>query len=138
MTQLNFWDVGAFHEKFGLRHLNGADSGGPVEITDDLLQFRITFLKEELQEFIDSSETMDHAGMADALIDLVYVAMGTAHMFGYPWDELWDDVQRANMQKQRATKETASERGGEWDVVKPIGWRGPQTADILKAHGFFT
>jgi predicted HAD superfamily Cof-like phosphohydrolase len=136
MTALNFWDVGAFHERFGLRHLNGQDRGGPVEIDEELMEFRIGFLKEELDEFIEASETMDHAGMADALIDLVYVAMGTAHMFGYPWDKLWDDVQRANMSKERATEATQSARGTTYDVIKPAGWQPPRTAGILHDVGF--
>ena len=38
----------------------------------------------------------------DALIDLTYVAMGTAYMMGLPWQDLWDEVQRANMSKVRA------------------------------------
>jgi predicted HAD superfamily Cof-like phosphohydrolase len=137
MSGLNFWDVGVFHEKFGLRHGNGQDVG-PVDIPDDLMQFRINFMQEELDEFVRASKTMDHAEMADALIDLVYVAMGTAHMFGYPWNRLWDDVQRANMTKERATAATASERGGQWDVVKPEGWRPPDPATILRVHGFNT
>lgn len=130
-----FWDVGRFHEKFGLRSGNGLDVG-PVEIDDELMEFRKGFLKEELQEFIDASETMDHAGMADALVDLVYVALGTAHMFGYPWKSLWDDVQRANMTKERATEATQSARGTTYDVIKPEGWQPPRTADILREVGF--
>ena len=132
MSLNNFRDVGTFHKKFGLR----AHDPGPIEITEELLQFRLKFLKEELQEFEDASVIGDHAGMADALVDLVYVALGTAHMFGYPWGELWDDVQSANMAKQRAQSATESARGTAWDVIKPPGWVPPRTAEILAQYGF--
>jgi predicted HAD superfamily Cof-like phosphohydrolase len=132
MSLNNYRDVGTFHKRFGLR----AHEYGPGEMTDELLQFRLKFLKEELQEFEDASVIGDHAGMADALIDLVYVAMGTAHFFGYPWPELWDDVQSANMAKQRAQSSTESARGTAWDVIKPPGWVPPRTAEILAQYGF--
>lgn len=128
-------DVGEFHRKFGLRYGHKGDFG-PTEISDELMQFRIDFLQEELAEFIEASVIMDHAGMADALVDLVYVALGTAHMFGYPWYQLWEDVQRANMAKVRATEASQSARNTAFDVVKPEGWRGPDTSEILGSVGF--
>jgi predicted HAD superfamily Cof-like phosphohydrolase len=130
----NYADVGAFHEKFGLRH--GPKDVGPAEISDELLQFRLNFLKEELQEFEDGSKVMDHAMMADALVDLVYVALGTAHLFGYPWQRLWNDVQRANMAKMRATAASQSARNTAFDVIKPEGWTPPRTEEILREAGF--
>lgn len=133
----NFGDVGWFHKRFELHEVSWDGDPGPTEITPELLEFRTRFLKEELQEFTDASLVMDHAAMADALIDLVYVAMGTAHFFGYPWQELWDDVQRANMAKERAAADGSnSARQSAWDVVKPEGWVPPKTAEILAKHGF--
>jgi predicted HAD superfamily Cof-like phosphohydrolase len=170
----NFNDVGEFHRKFGLHHVVAEEAwdnthevpgAGPQPPNDDLLNFRIKFLCEELQEFLEAcgipfnmgvddtlyskisarvnrfqdATAVDHAQAADALIDLVYVAMGTAHVMGYPWEELWDDVQRANMSKKRAAKDgsdSSSGREPEYDVIKPEGWRGPNTSAILGAHGF--
>lgn len=132
----NFNDVGLFHEKFELRSGRDGTDVGPAEIPIDLMEFRIRFMKEELREFMDASFIGDHAGMADALIDLVYVAMGTAHLFGYPWEQLWDEVQRANMAKERATRPEQSVRGGTFDVIKPAGWEPPKIADILREAGF--
>lgn len=128
-------DVGEFHKKFGLRHGHLGDVG-PVPIDAELMEFRSGFLQEELDEFMEGARAMDHGMMADALIDLVYVAVGTAHMFGYPWHQLWGDVQRANMTKMRATEATQSARGTTYDVVKPPGWRGPDTDEILRSVGF--
>lgn len=50
------------------------------------------------------------------------------------WLELWADVQRANMSKERAQKASDSKRGSTWDVVKPQGWVGPQTEAIIAKH----
>lgn len=50
------------------------------------------------------------------------------------WAELWADVQRANMSKERALKASDSKRGSTWDVVKPTGWVGPQTEAIIAKH----
>jgi predicted HAD superfamily Cof-like phosphohydrolase len=129
----NFDDVGEFHKRFDLPAWNY----GPREWDQDLINFRIKFLSEELREFEDAAEVHDHAGMADALIDLVYVALGSAHMLGYPWQELWNEVQVANMRKVRAaTDGSDSVRHSRWDVVKPPGWKAPDIRCVLKEYGF--
>lgn len=122
-----FRDVRAFSEKFGLLHHDT-----PGHLTGRKLVERVEFLSEELTEFIDACAGQSLAGQADALVDLVYVAMGTAVMLGLPWDELWDDVQRANMEKERGV----GKRGHLVDLVKPKGWRPPYTKEILMSHGY--
>lgn len=132
----NFSDVGKFHEKFGLDNTTFRDVG-PREWDSELMNFRADFLKEELDEFTDAAADQDIAGVADALIDLVYVAMGTAHLLGLPWEALWTEVQRANMDKQRAAVDGSdSKRGSAFDVVKPEGWRSPDIAKILEWNGW--
>jgi predicted HAD superfamily Cof-like phosphohydrolase len=150
-----FGEVGQFHHKFGLDNVtyNGA---GPRELTTDLITFRMKFLCEELQEFLegvglsftsslydlvvantDWNKEKSHPQMFDALIDLVYVAYGTAHVLGYPWKEGWIEVQRANMTKQRAkTDGSDSLRGSSFDVVKPPGWQPPEILHVLREVGF--
>ena len=130
---------------------------GPREVTTDLLAFRTKFMLEELREFITAAgldvelnvmtgdmvvhvperPLVYHPDMFDALLDLVYVAMGTAHLLGYPWQEGWDAVQKANMEKVRAAKDGSdSKRASAWDVVKPKGWRAPDIRGILRKYGF--
>jgi predicted HAD superfamily Cof-like phosphohydrolase len=133
-TAYNFEDVGDFHRKFDL-HTSDAEPG-PVEITSDLIEFRTKFMQEELDEFKDAVAFADHPAIFDALLDLVYVAMGTAHLFGYPWQEGWDEVQRANMEKLRATTAEQSLRGSTWDVVKGPDWTPPDIAGVLREVGF--
>ena len=124
----NYGDVGAFHEKFGLTY-----DGPPRLLDQETVKFRLKFLEEELMEFRVSAISDDLPGMADALIDLVYVAMGTAYMMGLPWQQLWAEVQRANMSKVRASSEAESKRGSSLDVIKPRGWQGPDIEGVLNA-----
>lgn len=50
------------------------------------------------------------------------------------WVELWADVQRANMSKERAVRASDSKRGSTYDVIKPAGWVPPQTEAIIAKH----
>lgn len=134
-NQGNFDDVGNFHENFGLDNVTWRGPG-PREVSVDLMEFRVKFMREELQEFEEALLVDDKAKMFDALIDLVYVAMGTAQVLGFPWQEGWNAVQRANMLKERATKKTASARGGTFDVIKPAGWKPPNIELVLLLAGF--
>lgn len=121
MKELN--DVKAFQVKFGL----GDHPRVPSILDETSLVQRIQLMQEELNEFKEASVSRDLAGQADALVDLVYVTLGTVAIMGLPWQELWDDVQRANMAKVRGV----THRGHNNDVTKPEGWVGPQTAQIL-------
>lgn len=151
----NWADVGRFHSKFGLdTPLNRGV--GPRCFDAELMRFRIKFMLEELKEFIagcgwvlandddgnliiiaPNRSVIDHAQTFDALLDLVYVALGTAHLMGYPWQEGWKRVQQANMQKVRAKEDGSdSKRGSSFDVVKPPGWTPPDIESLLIAYGW--
>lgn len=131
----NYDDVVAFHRKF-----NVPVADAPKLLGKDALDFRIRFMHEELTEFVESADEDDLAGMADALIDLVYVAMGTAAWMGLPWQEMWDEVQRANMSKVSAA-DLAEQTGvslttlgarNSYDVRKPNGWTAPDIEGALR------
>ena len=113
-------DVRDFHHQFEIPM-----ASEPQLLSRDLYDYRMTFLIEELNELSDAHEEGDLHGFADALIDLVYVAHGTAAMAGIPWAPLWNEVQRANMSKVRATSAEQSKRGSALDVIKPVDWIGP-------------
>lgn len=124
----NYSDVRAFQTKFG--QLVGDH---PRHLTRRKLNERIAQMQEELDEFTNAVDNDDIAEQADALVDLVYFALGTAAHMGLPWQALWDDVQRANMSKAPGVK---PERGFLVDCIKPEGWEGPKTMDILLNHGY--
>ena len=129
----NFDDVGQFHQTFGLPV---SKTQAPHLIKPDLILFRYGFLYEEMLELLDAYVKKDLPGISDALIDIVYVAMGTAHHHGLPWEALWDEVQQANMKKIKARSKEESKRGSTHDVIKPPGWKPPDIAGVLRRHGW--
>lgn len=132
----DFEAVGEFHSKFGLDSVNehGPD---PHTLPTQVEQFRLKFLREELAELETAMSEEDLPKIADALVDLVYVALGTAHLYGLPWNELFWAVQQANMAKERAKADGSnSTRGSSLDVVKPEGWQPPDIEAILRRHGW--
>lgn len=142
-----FRDIRLFHEKFKLSPTNSSDHSLPEE----LLKFRIKFLYEELKEYCDACSMMmvqTKDGKVDvlafddkfkveqafdSLIDLVYVALGTAYLHRFPFDDGWARVQEANMAKERAkdADDPRSTRKSKSDVVKPEGWKPPVLTDLL-------
>lgn len=129
-----FRDVGVFHEKFGLPV---AGEFPPTVLDPEAFMFRYQFLQEELHELLGAHRAGDLAGVADALADLVYVALGTAHFYGIPFDDVFAEVQRANMSKERAAdvSDPRSKRGSGLDVVKPEGWTPPDIRAVLEGAG---
>lgn len=131
MSELLYEDVLAFHRKFDL----------PTPETPQLLDsrtfaYRADFLIEEVAEFAAAHNAGDLSGAADALVDIAYVALGTAIMMGLPWRDLWNEVQRANMLKVRGKSDGSdSKRGSPLDVVKPPGWTPPDISAVLRKHG---
>jgi len=84
------------------------------------------FIMEELSEYLRACEENSLVDAADAIIDLVYVALGCAHAMGIPFDELFSVVHRANMAKEPANEYLRSLRGSQYDVIKPPGWTAPE------------
>ena len=121
-----FKDIQEFHKKFGIEY-----KGSPRQLPQDISDFRIKFMQEELDEYTDA-KTLDEK--FDALIDLVYVALGAAHLHGFPFNKGWLVVHRANMKKIRATKAEQSKRGYASDVIKPDGWQPPDIDKVLRDH----
>jgi hypothetical protein len=118
-------NVAEFHEKFGL------PLGQQDVLTDDqhAQEFRLKFLQEELDELGEALATGDRVKAFDALLDLAYVAYGTALFLGVDpaqWHAGMHAVHSANMAKERVQRAEDSKRGSTFDVRKPVGWVGPE------------
>lgn len=113
-------DVGEFHELI----LNDYAEVAPSLISLEYCVERARFLHEELDEFIESAQDGSIVGVADALADIVYVALGTAYKLGLPFAQIWEAVQAANMRKVAGP----TKRGNKIDAMKPEGWVGPEAA----------
>lgn len=118
-----FNDVGTFHAKFERPVVDR----GPVRLMDpEEFAYRLKFLNEELAEFYAAHEAGDLVQAADALADLVWVALGTAHHMSVPFDLVWSAVRRANNAKILAPPEDAAhKRGAVERIRKPPGWHPP-------------
>lgn len=120
-------DVAQFFEKMGMWA-----TSAPCHISPRKLAERVAFLQEELDELKAAGETNDLAKQVDALIDLVYVAKGTALLLGVEWEKHWDEVQRANLAKEPGV----TSRGNKLDAVKPPGWLPPDHESLLSGQGY--
>ena len=122
MTKMEM--IKEFHKKFGLEY-----NDGPRRLPAELEKFRFRFMEEELFEYESSVVLVDQL---DALVDLVYVAMGTAYLHGFNFDEAFKRVHEANMKKKRSVGTLLSGRGSVWDVVKPDDWEPPFLDDLVR------
>lgn len=91
-------------------------------------------LNHAINDYVLAYDENDQEGIELALNDLYFSSIAGAQQMGFyevRWNMLWDDVQRANMTKERAVKATQSKRGSTYDVFKPAGWVGPQTQKLV-------
>lgn len=91
------------------------------------LDARNKHLQEELDEIMLATETNDLPQLIDGLLDIVYVALGTAYLCGFDVSKHWNEIQKANMSKVRGI----TKRGHAYDVIKPEGWVAPDHGAIL-------
>jgi len=129
-------DVHDFHQKFGLVD---AYASTPSINNKELMEFRAKFLVEEAEEFAEAIRENHLVKAFDALIDIVYVALGTALMMNVPWLKGWQAVHFANMQKVRVLRKEQSGRRSQYDVVKPSGWISPEPVlgALIQTHEFY-
>lgn len=113
----NFQQVAAFHQKYELH----PDPNNP-----EFQKARIAHMTEELTEYVKAVKNEDREGQLDALVDLVYVALGTAYIDKFKFDEAFTEVHNANMKKIRQPSARS-----EWDVVKPEGWQPPKLKEFI-------
>ena len=92
-------------------------------------------LAEELSEFDEAAFSSDIVGQVDALVDLMYFAIGVAYKLGLTPEQIHAccmAVHAANMDKKRGIN--AKRATGAADATKPEGWVGPEARikEILK------
>jgi len=102
--------------------LNLPISDRPQLLRSAEISFYARFIMEELSELMRAHEKNNLVDAADAITDLIYVAMGCAHHMGMPLEDIFDIVHEANMQKQPGE----TNRGVQTDALKPAGWIPPE------------
>ena len=89
------------------------------------LKFRAEFIQEELNELKENIAIQNPEEIVDALIDICVVAIGTLDAFEIDAHKAWNEVLRANMQKQVGVKEGRPNPLNLPDLMKPDGWEPP-------------
>lgn len=86
--------VKEFHETFGIE-----SNSQPVIPNEKTKRLRISLIQEELDELKEAFENDDLIEVADAIADIIYVALGTAVTCGINAGKIFDEVHRSNMTK---------------------------------------
>lgn len=138
-------DVDQFHVKHQIDY-----TGKPRALPFELQQFRLKFLREETQEYETHADQaafeaggpggeIDHANLThhlaeslDALADLTYVVLGTAHLHGFDFREAWRRVHAANMKKVASVEPGDANSKFKLKITKPKGWEPPRHEDLVE------
>jgi len=120
--------VQEFHEAIGKKgpHLRLiARRPGMWDIED-----RRALIEEEFDELMEAMDAGDMAEAVDAIMDLMYVLLGTLVRWGVPCEPFFSEVHRTNMAKVL---------GGSFNnvrkFIKPEGWQPPRIAEMLVELG---
>lgn len=113
------YDIHKMHDHYGITDAMRKLS---TDRMIDLLDFRIRFLQEELNELIENKTNAEET--VDALIDICVVALGTLDLYGVDAGVAWNEVLRANMQKVIGIKPSRPNPIIP-HLVKPEGWMAP-------------
>ncbi|MDE5977055.1 MAG: HAD family hydrolase [Turicibacter sp.] len=93
----------------------------PHILSYDRVKIRYKWLLEEINEFLEAEN--DIVEQADAMIDVIYFALGALVEMGIKPDSLFQIVHQANMSKIWADGEIHYDSDGK--VQKPDSWTDP-------------
>lgn len=115
-SMIKEWEkVRQFHYRFG-----HPVSDEPVMLSQDRVEKRYMWMLEELDELRDATNVVEQA---DAIIDLIYFALGTLVEMGIEPDELFQTVHNANMKKLWEDGKPHYDKNGK--TIKPNSWKNP-------------
>lgn len=106
--------VKEFQKKF-----NHPVSCTPVVMSNERAKKRYDWMLEEIDEFIEAKDIVEQA---DAMIDLIYFALGTLVEMGIKPDSLFEIVHMANMSKLWEDGKPHYNKG---KIIKPLTWEDP-------------
>ena len=121
-------DINEMQYKYGVHKWIHDNRDNPDQLKR-YLEFRIDFLREELDETEAALVCMDSEEIVDGLIDLCVVAIGTLDAFGVDPYKAWDEILKANLAKEVGVKPERPNPMGLPDLIKPEDWEGPDHSD---------
>ena len=111
-----FFSVKEFHKAFGAPYTDT-----PTLVEKERAATRADWMQEEIEEFLEASKVIDQA---DAMIDLIYFALGTLVEIGVTPNRLFEIVHEANMTK--LWPDGKVHRRADGKVIKHSSWRPPE------------
>lgn len=99
------------------------------EVGASQVRLRQALIEEEVAELAAAGAAGDLVGIADALADIVYVAYGTAHVYGIDLDAALTAVHESNMTKLGADGRPVRRADGK--ILKGPDYQPPNIAALL-------
>lgn len=97
---------------------------------EDIRELRRKLMKEEYEEYVKGEEENDLVQIADAIADIIYIALGTAVSYGIPFDKVWKEVHASNMSKLGPDGKPIRREDGK--ILKGPNFFEPKIAEILE------
>jgi predicted HAD superfamily Cof-like phosphohydrolase len=107
----------------------GISQRTPMGMLESEEAITIKCLREELEELMHAMELCSVVDQVDAIIDLIYFAIGALYKIGLTEQQIHDccmAVHTANMLKKKGVN--AKRETGAADAVKPADWIAPEAA----------
>lgn len=108
----------------------------PKVPADPVADRRILMLKEEVEELVGAWENDDIVEYADAIADIIYVALGAAVEAGIDIEPVIEEVIDSNNSKIDWERGLPWARHGNGKIAKTERYSPPNIAPILERQGF--
>jgi len=110
--------VGEFAEAFGIK-----EAAFPSELNFEECNLRYNLMKEENEEYLEAALMDNLVGIADALVDQMYVLLGTIRKHGLEelFIPMFNEVHFSNMSKLDENGKPIINGEGIYDAQKPLG-----------------
>ena len=125
--QKQILQVVKFQEAFGIQ---GPEQ--PKMLKKTRARLRQVLLEEEVRELSEANNLLD---VADAICDIMFITLGTAHEYGLTdrLEILFDEVTRSNMSKiDRVTGKAIFREDGK--ILKPESYSEPKLRPIIERN----
>jgi predicted HAD superfamily Cof-like phosphohydrolase len=103
----------------------------PTALTEERSEMRMDILKEEIDELDEAASYNDFVNIADAIVDSMYILIGTALEYGiaHRLEECFEEVHRSNMSKLGADGFPVYREDGK--IMKGPNYTPPNLAAII-------
>lgn len=128
MSKTIFELVGEFQKAFGCT----VRTEPTLNVSAQEEQLRLALMQEEWEELKNAVEDKNLIEIADALADIVYIACGTAHTYGIPFDKVLHEVHYSNMSKMGEDGKPYIRHNGK--VGKGPNYQPPRISSILEGQ----